>query len=119
MHTQATVPLGAILPVWSALPFAGMLLSIALLPLLAPAIWHKHFPKITAAWALGMSVPFVAAYRGIAVHRLLEVALSDYVPFLILIATLFTVGGGIHVRGTLRGSQIGRASCRERVYVLV
>jgi Na+/H+ antiporter NhaD/arsenite permease-like protein len=110
VHAHEAVPLGAILPIWSAVPFAGMLLSIALFPLLAPALWHKHFPKITAAWALVFAVPFVAIYGGRAAHNLVEVALSDYVPFLILIATLFTVGGGIYVRGTLRGTPGTNAS---------
>src|SRR6185369_6187496 len=38
------------------------------------------------------------------VHELLHVAIIDYVPFLILIATLFTIGGGIHIAGSLRGT---------------
>src|SRR5262245_60627171 len=98
------VDLGAVLPAWSALPFAGMLLSIALLPLLAPDLWNHHFGKVTAAWSLLMAVPFVVAYGDAAVDALLHVALLDYVPFLILLATLFTIGGGIHVGGRLRGS---------------
>jgi Na+/H+ antiporter NhaD/arsenite permease-like protein len=96
--------LGAILPVWSAVPFAGMLLSIALLPLLAPTFWHHHFPKVSAAWSLAVVVPFVLAYGEAAVHELLHVAIVDYVPFLILLGALFTIGGGIYVRGSLRGT---------------
>jgi len=102
----ADIELGARLPMWSAVPFAGMLLSIALFPLLAPAFWHHHYPKVTAAWALVLVVPFVAVYRGAALHELAHVALVDYVPFLVLLATLFTIGGGIHVRGTLRGTPL-------------
>jgi len=96
--------LGALLPVWSALPFAGMLLSIALFPLLAPAFWHHHYGKVSAAWAAVLLVPFVAAHGGAAVHEVAHVAIVDYVPFLILIATLFTIGGGVYVRGALRGT---------------
>jgi len=81
-----------------------MLLSIALLPLLAPRVWHSHYGKITTGWALVMAVPFVGVFTGRAVHALLEVAFVDYVPFLILIATLFTIGGGIYLRGSLRGT---------------
>ena len=101
---EAAVDLGILLPAWSALPFAGILLSIALFPLLAPQAWHRHFPKITAAWALVFAVPFVLRFGGEAVHELLQVAIVDYVPFLILISTLFTIGGGIHVAGSLRGT---------------
>jgi Na+/H+ antiporter NhaD/arsenite permease-like protein len=96
--------LGVILPIWSALPFAGMLLSIAILPLAAPHFWHHHYPKVTAAWALVFAVPFVLGFGGAAVHELLHTALLDYVPFVILLASLFTIGGGLYVRGGLRGS---------------
>src|SRR5262249_51776182 len=72
---EAGPELGAVLPVWSAVPFAGMLLSIALLPLLAPTFWHHHFPKVSAAWSLAVVVPFVLAYGEPAVHELLHVAI--------------------------------------------
>ena len=81
-----------------------MLLSIALLPLLAPRFWHHHFAKVSAAWAVAFAAPFVLRFGGAALHELLHMALVDYVPFVILIATLFTIGGGIYVRGSLRGS---------------
>jgi Na+/H+ antiporter NhaD/arsenite permease-like protein len=98
------VELGTLLPVWSAIPFAGILLSIALFPLLAPAFWHEHYPKVAAAWAAAFVVPFVLAYGDTALHELAHVAVVDYVPFIILLATLFTIGGGVYLRGTLRGS---------------
>ena len=104
MHGAATVDLGTLLPAWSALPFAGILLSIALFPLLAPHFWHHHYARISAAWALAFALPFVMRFGGAGAHELLHVALIDYVPFLILIATLFTIGGGIHVGGSLRGT---------------
>ncbi len=96
--------LGRTLPAWSALPFVGILLSIALFPLLAPRFWHHHYPKVAAAWGLALVVPFVALYGRAAAAEMLHMALLDYVPFIILIGTLFVIGGGILVRGTLRGS---------------
>jgi Na+/H+ antiporter NhaD/arsenite permease-like protein len=96
--------LGEVLPAWSALPFAGMLLSIALFPLLAPRLWHHHFAKISLFWGLLFALPFLWAFRVPAVRELLHVGLADYLPFVILLATLFTVGGGIVVRGTLLGT---------------
>jgi Na+/H+ antiporter NhaD/arsenite permease-like protein len=106
---EAAVDLGTLLPAWSALPFAGILLSIALFPLLAPQVWHHHFPKISGGWALLFAVPFVLRFGGEAVHELLHVAIVDYVPFLILISTLFTIAGGIHVAGSLRGTPMVNA----------
>jgi Na+/H+ antiporter NhaD/arsenite permease-like protein len=99
-----TADLGTQLPLWSAIPFAGILLSIALFPLLAPQFWHHHYPKVSLFWGLLLTIPFVWAFRGAAVHEILHVALADYLPFLILLATLFTIGGGIYIRGSLRGT---------------
>ena len=96
--------LGVLLPAWSAVPFAGILLSIALFPLFAPRFWHHHYPKVSLFWGLVLVVPFVWAYGDAAVHEILHMAIADYLPFIILLATLFTIGGGILVRGTLRGT---------------
>ena len=96
--------LGRTLPAWSALPFVGILLSIALFPLLAPRFWHHHYPKVAAAWGLALVVPFLAFHGWAAASEMLSMALLDYVPFIVLIGTLFVIGGGILVRGTLRGS---------------
>jgi Na+/H+ antiporter NhaD/arsenite permease-like protein len=98
--------LGAVLPAWSALPFVGILLSIALFPLLAPHFWHHHYPKVSLAWGLILVVPFVWIYGGEAAHEILHVALVDYIPFIILLGALFTIGGGIYVRGSFRGSPL-------------
>ena len=96
--------LGEILPLWSTIPFAGILLSIAIFPLVAPHFWHRHYPKIAAAWALALAVPFVGAYGGRALHEIAHIYVIDYVPFLILLFGLFTVSGGLVLRGSLRGT---------------
>ncbi len=96
--------LGIALPLWSALPFLGMLLSIALLPLLAQRFWLRHFPKVAAGWALVLAIPFLAAYGSPAVHALAQTAIADYLPFVLLLGSLYSIGGGILIRGTLRGS---------------
>jgi Na+/H+ antiporter NhaD/arsenite permease-like protein len=98
--------LGERLPLWSCLPFAFMLLSIALWPLISPEFWHHHFGKISAFWALSLAAPFVAVFRGTAVYEILHILLADYVPFIILLWSLYTVSGGILLRGTLRGTPI-------------
>ncbi|MBS0390953.1 MAG: sodium:proton antiporter [Proteobacteria bacterium] len=87
------------------LPFAGMLLSIALLPLLAPLFWHHHFGKVAAAWALAFLVPFAVVYGpGAAVAGFTHALVAEYIPFVILLTALFTVAGGIYIRGNLHGS---------------
>jgi Na+/H+ antiporter NhaD/arsenite permease-like protein len=96
--------LGELLPLWSTLPFVGILLSIALFPLLAPHFWHRHFPKVSAAWAVLLAVPFLIAYRSQALQSLIHIAVIDYIPFIILLWALFTIAGGIYVGGALRGT---------------
>jgi Na+/H+ antiporter NhaD/arsenite permease-like protein len=91
-------------PVW-ALPFAGMLLSIALLPLVSPSFWHRHYGKVAAAWALAFLVPFAVIFGGAATSAsLVHALLAEYLPFILLLTALFTVAGGIHIRGNLQGN---------------
>ncbi|NDH60682.1 MAG: sodium:proton antiporter [Alphaproteobacteria bacterium] len=86
-------------------PFAGILLSIAVMPLAAPSFWHHHFGKVSAGWALLVIVPFAALF-GVptAIYEILHLLLLDYIPFIILLLVLFTVTGGIHIKGNLHGS---------------
>ncbi|MEQ1686258.1 MAG: sodium:proton antiporter [Burkholderiaceae bacterium] len=93
------------LSAWWGLPFAGMLLSIALMPLLALKIWHHHVGKIVVGWSLAFLVPFAFLFgAGEAGHALVHTLLGEYLPFIILLTALFTVAGGIYVRGNLHGS---------------
>ena len=87
------------------IPFAGILLSIAILPLVAPSFWHHHFGKVSAAWAVMIIVPF-AVIHGVpsAVYEVIHLLLLDYIPFIVLLTALFTVTGGIHIKGNLHGS---------------
>ncbi len=88
-----------------AIPFAGILLSIALLPLLLPSFWHHHFGKISAAWTLGFFLPFAAVFGVAAAGAgLVHALLAEYLPFIMLITALYTVAGGIFIRGNLHGS---------------
>ena len=96
---------GSTLSVAWAVPFAGILLSIALMPLLTPIFWHHHFGKVAAAWGALFLLPFAVVYGPAAagagfVHALL----AEYIPFIVLLTALFTVAGGIHIRGNLHGS---------------
>ena len=96
--------LGEMLPIWSCIPFACMLLSIALMPLALPNFWHHHYGKVSIFWAASMAVPFVISFRGVALHEIVHIILADYIPFIILLWSLYTVSGGILLRGSLRGT---------------
>ena len=96
---------GAGLSAWWALPFVGMLLSIAVLPLAAPALWHRHFGKIAAAWSLAFLLPHALVFGvGATGTSVVHTLLGEYLPFVILLSALFTIAGGIYVRGNLHGS---------------
>lgn len=53
---------GKVLGVFWASPFVGMLLSIAILPLVVPHFWHRHYGKIAGFWGL----IFVAPLQGVS-----------------------------------------------------
>ena len=90
--------------IWG-IPFAGILLSIALMPLLTPHFWHHHYGKVSAAWALAFLLPFAAVFGAdVAGVNLVHALLAEYIPFIILLTALFTVSGGIFIRGNLHGS---------------
>jgi Na+/H+ antiporter NhaD/arsenite permease-like protein len=105
-HGGGHANLGEILPLWSCIPFACMLLSIALLPLLLPNFWHHHFGKVSAFWAAVLGIPFLWIFKNDAVYEILHIILVDYVPFIILLWSLYTVSGGILLRGSLRGTPV-------------
>jgi Na+/H+ antiporter NhaD/arsenite permease-like protein len=101
----AAAPDGATLPATWGIPFIGILLSIAVFPLVAPKLWHHHFGKIAAAWTVAFLAPFALAFGpGTAGSVLVHALLEEYVPFIVLLASLYTVAGGICMRGNLHGS---------------
>ncbi|MDR1777483.1 MAG: sodium:proton antiporter [Desulfovibrio sp.] len=89
------------------IPFICMLLSIAVMPLTLPHFWEHHFGKISVFWGLAFLVPCLAIYGGhTTLYVFLHTILLDYVPFLILIFSLFAVAGGVRLTGSLAGSPL-------------
>ena len=98
---------GADLSIFWVFPFAGILLSIAIFPLVAPDFWHHNFGKISAFWAILLIVPFLLKVGfTITLYELLHVGLLEYVPFIILLLALFTISGGVQLKGALVGTPI-------------
>ncbi|MBQ9240132.1 MAG: sodium:proton antiporter [Duodenibacillus sp.] len=93
-----------------AVPFAGILLSIALFPLFAPHFWHHHFGKVAVFWALCCAIPlFIYAPFNVAVGSIAHAMIGDYVPFILFVGALFIVAGGIHIKGRFVGTPIVNA----------
>ncbi|MDQ1078885.1 sodium:proton antiporter [Pseudoroseomonas cervicalis] len=88
-----------------ALPFAGVLLSIALLPLLAGHLWHHHYGKIAAGWTALFLLPFAVVFGpGAAWAEFSHVLVGEYLPFITLLLALYTAGGGVLLKGNLVGT---------------
>lgn len=91
-------------PLWS-IPFIGIILSIAVLPLFAPKLWDHHYGKIVFGWTLLFFIPLLVTYdmsvtANIFTHALIE----EYIPFILLLLVLFAASGGIHISGNLVAS---------------
>src|SRR5438874_13749767 len=80
---------GTAMSLWWALPFAGLLLSIATGPLLFPHLWEHHYGKIAAGWAALVVVPLAAAFGlPAAGEAVLHTLLTEYMSFIILLFAL-------------------------------
>jgi Na+/H+ antiporter NhaD/arsenite permease-like protein len=101
---------GETMSLWWALPFAGLLLSIATGPLLFHHVWEHHYGKITFFWAALAVVPLAVAF-GIssATEAVLHALLTEYMSFIILLFALFTISGGILVAGNIHGTPLVNA----------
>jgi len=91
-------------PGW-VIPFIGLILCIALLPLLAPELWRAHQGKISALWSLVFLGALVPA-QGLtsSIYYSAQVLLGQFMPFIALIVALYSISGGIHLKGDLQGS---------------
>jgi Na+/H+ antiporter NhaD/arsenite permease-like protein len=93
-------------PLWG-LPFAGILLSIALGPLVAQHFWHHHYGKISFFWALLCIAPLGVAYGfSTAGAAFFHTMMLEYVPFILMLFALFTAAGGLVVRGSISGTPL-------------
>ncbi len=90
-----------------ALPFIGILLTIATGPLLFPKIWHRHYGKLAFVWGT-LTVAPLAALHGTpaAIAAFVHVMLAEYLSFIVLLFALYVVAGGILVTGNLRGTPL-------------
>lgn len=89
------------IPLYSVLPFALLLLAIAVMPLLAPVFWEHNRNK--ALVALVCAAP-IAIWLLAANQHALAHSMHEYLSFLALLGALFVVAGGIHVSGDLRAT---------------
>lgn len=101
----AEANIGETLPLVFCLPFAGMLLCIAICPLVIGPLWEKKKHYAVIFWSLAFIIPF-AVYAGVATagEEVLEVIFGDYITFIVLLFGLFCVAGNICLEGDLIGT---------------
>jgi Na+/H+ antiporter NhaD/arsenite permease-like protein len=93
--------LGPSLSLWAVVPFAGLLLSIALLPLRAPHFWENHKNKALVAFLWSLPIAIFLLFQ--APHELV-LSMKDYSSFLLLLTALFIISGGIVLKGDLKAT---------------
>ncbi len=106
--------LGDVLPMWSVIPFAGLLLSIALLPMVAEHWWHHNKNQLLVAVLWASPVFAYLAYLAATNHETLghdalhslEHAGAEYISFIALLGSLYVISGGILLRGDLQGKPL-------------
>ena len=102
---NVTAPSLPDVPLWASIPFAIMLLSIAVLPLIVESWWERNRHKLIVALALAIPTAIYLINEGL-IHNLEHQIMYDYVPFIILLASLFVITGGIHLSGDIKAKPI-------------
>jgi Na+/H+ antiporter NhaD/arsenite permease-like protein len=94
-----------------ALPFIGILVTIATGPLLFKRFWHRHYGKLALGWCALTLLPLAAVY-GVpaAATALTHALLVEYLSFIVLLFALYVVAGGILLRGELRGTPLANTA---------
>jgi len=107
---QPTLHMAAPSLMWAA-PFLGLLFSIALFPILADRVWHRHMGLIASAWAVALLLPqAVILGPGVAAGGAWHAMLQDYLPFVTLLLALYTAGGGVLFIGGPGGTAFGNTA---------
>lgn len=94
-------------PVWLTLPFVLLLLMIATGPLLYEHHWHHHYHR----YAVGLGV-LTGIYYYFVMHSSTPImhALTEYLSFIALLASLFIASGGILIRVNSKGTPMANAA---------
>ncbi|MCY4413764.1 MAG: sodium:proton antiporter [Alphaproteobacteria bacterium] len=79
-----------------SLPFFGLLLSLAILPVLCANFWSKHYTKIVIGWLCAFLIPFGIQTSMAHIQEVLtNVLVYEYIPFALLIGSLYAITGNI------------------------
>lgn len=87
--------------IWALIPFVLMLLSIAVIPLLAKQWWERNINKLLVSAILSVPAILYLINNNLQ-EELKHQILFDYIPFIILLGALFIVTGGILIQGQIQ-----------------
>ena len=105
MAAKTTAASSAAVPPWLCIPFVGLLLCIAICPLIKPEWWDKNKGKAVLIWSLLFIIPFaIVGGLGKMADTVLGCVFNDYLTFIMLLFGLFCVAGNIKLEGSLVGS---------------
>lgn len=96
------------LPYWTVLPFVAILLSIAILPVASHKTahwWEDNNNKLILAVGLG-AISFVVLIVYGYSHNIVHTVFFDYIPFIILLGSLFYISGGIVIKGDIKATPL-------------
>jgi Na+/H+ antiporter NhaD and related arsenite permeases len=91
------------IPLWTSIPFVLMLLLVSVGPYVIPKFWENNINKLLISLAVGLPVcVWLFAYH--YQHKLIEQLLNEYLSFIIMLGSLFSVTGGIHIKANFQGN---------------
>lgn len=91
------------IPWWTAGPFVGLLLCIALLPLVAEHFWGKNRNKLLVVVPIAGGVAAYLVTLGAGGVAALTHGVLEYASFIVLLGSLYVIAGGIVLDTDLRG----------------
>jgi len=107
----------ATIPLWCSIPFVVMLLAIATGPLIAKKWWGENKNKLLVSLFLGIPVIVYMLVNGLS-ESLVDTIAYDYVPFMVLLGSLFVITGGIHLSGDIKASPLNNTLFLGVGYIL-
>lgn len=93
------------MPLWVSIPFGIMLLAIAIGPLIAEKWWNQNKNKLFVSIVLSIPVIIYMLTNGLS-QKLIDAIINDYLPFIILLGSLFIITGGIHISGDIKATPL-------------
>jgi Na+/H+ antiporter NhaD/arsenite permease-like protein len=91
------------------IPFAIMLLTIAIAPLVAEHLWEKNRNKLIFTAVLSVASVVMLTSYGMG-QNVVHSVLDEYIPFVMLLLSLFVVTGGIHISGDIKAKPLTNTS---------